>query len=70
MRLSESGQQLLLAHSPRGDAIEAPFPIHSKLQRLYGAVSCADRFSVDFDEPFSAGLPYLDAHGATLQDVS
>ena len=48
-------------------AIEAPFPIHSKLQRLYGAVSCADRFSVDFDEPLSAGLPYLDGHGTTLQ---
>jgi hypothetical protein len=22
---------------------------------------------VDFDEPLSAGLPYLDGHGATLQ---
>jgi hypothetical protein len=30
-------------------------------------VRFADWFSVDFDEPFSAGLPYLDGHGTTLQ---
>jgi hypothetical protein len=59
--------QLFLAHSPRCHAIEAPLPIHSELKRFHGAVCPADWFSVDFDEPFSACLPYLDGHGTTLQ---
>jgi hypothetical protein len=41
--------------------------VGSDLQGLYGAVRSSDGFSVNFHEPFGAGLPYLDGHRTKLQ---